>query len=109
MALSCGQLTTRVRIEQQTATVDSFGQRVETWTELASVWADFRHASGMESARAGTQVSEARASVRIRYRDGVTAAMRLVHIFTGRVYNITAVLPDLARREFVDLVCEAAS
>ena len=44
MALSCGQLTTRVRIEQQTATVDSFGQRVETWTELASVWADFEAA-----------------------------------------------------------------
>jgi SPP1 family predicted phage head-tail adaptor len=109
VALSIGQLRTRVRIEQRLAGTDSWGQRVDTWTELATCWSDFRHTSGIESARAGTEVSAARASVRIRWREGISAAMRLVHLSTGAVYNIQAVLPDLARREHVDLVCEAAS
>lgn len=102
------QLRSRVRIESRTSTQDAWGQPVETWTEVVSVWADFRHVSGMESARAGAQISESRASVRIRWRTDITPAMRLVETFTGRVYDIKAVLPDVQRREFVDLVCEAA-
>jgi SPP1 family predicted phage head-tail adaptor len=107
VALSTGQLRTRVRIERRSAGADTWGQRVETWVELLTCWADFRHSSGIESARAGTEVSAARASVRIRWREGITAADRLVHVASGAVYNVLAVLPDLSRREFVDLVCEA--
>lgn len=109
MALSASRLRTRVRIEQQSEEADEFGQRLDTWTEVVTVWADALHTSGLELARAGGEVSKARASFRIRYRTGITAAMRLVHASTGQVYNILAALPDLARREHVDLVCEASA
>lgn len=107
MGLTASRLRTRVRIERQSDAVDGFGQRLDTWTEVFTCWADVLHTTGLEVARAGGEISAARASIRIRYRTGITAAMRLVHISTGQVYNIKAPLPDLARREHVDLVCEA--
>jgi head-tail adaptor len=42
--------------------------------------------------------------VRIRYWDGITDAMRVVH--GTDTLGITTVLPD-ARRRHVDLVCES--
>ena len=48
-----------------------------------------------------------RASIRIRRRDDITAAMRVVH--GAKVYDIKAVLPDEHGRGFLDLVCEATS
>ena len=101
------QLRSRVRIESRTSTQDAWGQPIETWTEVATLWADFRHTSGMEAAKGGAEISETRASIRIRWRTDITPAMRAVETFTGRTYGIKAVLPDVQRREFVDLVCEA--
>jgi SPP1 family predicted phage head-tail adaptor len=109
MGLMMGRLSSRIRIEQRGTTQDDWGQPQEVWSEVATVWADFRHLSGMESARGGAEISEARASVRIRWRNGVTPAMRVLETYSGKVYDIKAVLPDMQRREFVDLVCEAAA
>ena len=47
------------------------------------------------------------ASIRVRYRAGITAGMRVVHNLTN--YNITAVMPDVGGREYVDLVAEVVS
>ena len=45
-----------------------------------------------------------RASIRIRFRSDITAGMRV--LIGLAVYQIEAVMPDLARREFVDLVAK---
>jgi SPP1 family predicted phage head-tail adaptor len=45
-----------------------------------------------------------RASIRIRYRTDITAAMRVTDGST--VYQVKAVLPD-SGRQYLDLVCEA--
>lgn len=103
--MSAGAYNCRVSLQQLTGTFDDAGQPVETWVEVSPLWASIRHLSGMQTLKAGAEASIVKASVRIRWRAGVTAAMRIV--YGAQVYKISAVMPDLASRKFVDLVCEA--
>ena len=85
-----GDLNSRVTIRKRVGT-GSLGQPSNTWEDVATVWANIRHLNGAESIRAGAITSIVNASIRIRNRAGVTAAMRVVH--AGVNYEIQAVLP----------------
>lgn len=105
--MRAGTLNTRVTIERKTGGTNDWGEPLpEDWTPVATVWANVRHLSGAEAIKADAITSTVRASIRIRWRTGLDAGMRVV--VGGTAYNITAVLPDLVRREHVDLVCEAS-
>ena len=86
---------------------DELGQPIPGWTDVATVWADIRMKSGLESIKAGAPVSVVQASIRVRYRTGITAGMRVVHNL--QAYNITAVMPDVGGREYVDLIAEVVN
>ena len=45
--------------------------------------------------------------MRIRYREDITSKMRVTN--NGITYEIKAVMPDEAKREFVDSACEVVS
>lgn len=75
------------------------------WVEHASLWANFQRLSGIGAIKADAEVALLRASVRIRYRDDITDAMRVS--YAGAVYDIKAVIPDLNRRVHVDLVVQS--
>ena len=109
--MNIGRLNTRIRIDANIVTQDAYGADVTAWQTLAELWADVRHTSGKEAISGDAIASTAKASMRIRYRTDLTltAGMRVVVVSTGTVYNILAVLPDVNRREYVDLVCEAVS
>lgn len=102
--ISAGQLNQRVTLQQRDAGSDALGQPLTTWTDVATVAADVRMPSGLETIRAGADVSILKTSIRIRWRVGVNAGMRAVH--RGTVYDVRVVLPD-PQRVFLDLVCEA--
>lgn len=102
--MKAGGLKSRVQIQQQSATQDAVGQPINTWTTVATVWADIRHQRGMEIVKSDMQMSMLKASIRIRYRAGVTPAMRVVHS-TG-TYQILAVSPDVNSKDYLDLICE---
>lgn len=104
MSLSAGQLNTRISIEKRGEVRDAWGQPIPgAWLPVASVWANVRHLSGSEAIKADAVTSTVRASIRIRYREDLDAGMRV--LIGAAVYEIAAVLPDLVRREHVDLVC----
>ena len=102
--MKAGTLNRLVLIEQPEGGQDSVGQPNTGWDEVASVWADVRTQGGLESIRSGAEVSTIRASIRIRYRTDITAAMRVTD--GSAVYQVKAVLPDTGR-QYLDLVCEA--
>ena len=105
--MKAGSLNTRVIIKSVSSTPDAIGQPTNTWSTLATVWADVRHLNGSESIKADAQSSIVKASIRIRRRTDVTAAMR---VYVGSViYEIKAVLPDLQHKERLDLVCEVVN
>lgn len=107
MSIEAGRLRHRVRIERLAYQLDSHGdayQDPETgetrqdWVELATVWAAIEPLSAREFIQAQATQSQITARIVIRYRDGLDASMRLVHVRTGRpdvVYNPAAFLPDV--------------
>ena len=105
--MRAGPLNTRVTVQQQSTSQDALGQPVQTWTTFATLWADVKHSSGIETIKAGAEATIVRASIRIRYRADISSAMRVVVGTT--VHNILAVLPDVAGRQYTDLVCEVVN
>lgn len=105
--MNAGSLNRRITLQRRAVGQDATGQPIETWQDVATVWANIRHLSGAESIKADQDVSVVRASIRIRYRAGLDAGMRVHHGAT--VYEVKAVLPDEQRREHVDLSCEVVS
>jgi SPP1 family predicted phage head-tail adaptor len=102
--MNAGQLNRKITIQSIGSSVDSIGQPVETWSTFATTWANIRFLNGVESVKADAEVSVSKASIRIRYRQDITAAMRVS--YNSITYQIKAVLPDEAKRDHVDLVCE---
>ena len=101
--MEAGKLTRRVRIEAKGQGTDAWGQPLpDVWTPVCEVWASIKNLSGLGTIRAQAETSIVKASIRIRWRTDVKAGMRV--LASGAVYAIEAVLPDLQRREFVDLV-----
>ena len=107
--MKAGLLSTRIRIESRTAgATDDWGQPLpESWDTVAELWANVKHLNGVESIKASATVSTVKASVRIRYRADIDAGMRV--LIGAAVYDIRAVLPDMQRREYLDLVVEATA
>ena len=106
--LRAGQLRDRITIQRRLSG-GGLGQPSNTWEDVlpGPIWANIRFGSGSEAIRAGQVASKAQASIRIRWRTGITAEMRAV--CDGVEYAIKAVLPDRQRREYVDLVCEVTN
>ncbi len=102
--MNAGQLNRKITIQAFGSGVDAIGQPIESWSTFAQTWANIRFLNGVESVKADAEVSVSKASIRIRYRQDITNAMRVV--YNGITYEIKAVLPDEERREHVDLVCE---
>lgn len=102
--MDIGRLNRLVTLQKRTATQDAAGQPVETWSDIATVRADIRYLSGLEMLRGGASQPEAKVSIRVRYREDLTSAQRLVAGNT--TYHIAAVLPDAHGRRHLDLACQ---
>lgn len=107
--MRAGPLNRKITIQRQDDTKDEYGEKIPgAWLDVAKdVPANIAHKSGLETVKSGVNLSIVQASIRIRYRDGITAGMRVVHGNT--VYDIRAVLSDASGREFVDLVCQSGA
>lgn len=83
------------------------GEPDGAWANVAgisSIWASIEPLKGRELFAAQEHHSEVEVRIRIRYRAGITAAMRVVH--GGLYYAIAAVLdPELRHRE-LELLCK---
>lgn len=98
--MRAGILRDRIIIQHKTVTADGWGQEIEVWSDLATVWANVRFMSGKEYISANRETAQIQASIRIRIRS-VDSGMRV--IFNGKVYEITSVLPN-SKAAYIDLV-----
>ena len=101
-----GMLRHRVTLQRFQQGQDAYGGPVETWEDVATVWASLEAMSGREFFASQQTQSEVTQRIRIRYRTDVTADMRVTH--NGKVFNIVAPLPDNRGRELV-LMCREVS
>ncbi|WUR15708.1 phage head closure protein [[Empedobacter] haloabium] len=82
----------RITIQQRAEGQASDGQPVDTWTDVATVWADIRDITGREYVVAGAERSEVTTKIRIWRRAGITAGMRVLRGVI--VYDVQAVLDE---------------
>lgn len=102
-SLRSGDLRRRVTIQQRTATQDTFGQSSVTWTDLFSCWADIQPMNGRELLAAQAQQFEVTHQVVIRWRSGVTPAMRVV--YQGRFMDVQSVIDVDTQHRRLTLMC----
>lgn len=105
--MRAGDLNRRITIQRRGEEKGAWGSPKPgpaNWIDVATPWASIKTLSGLAAIKADAQASVAKVSIRVRWRTDLTAGMRVLH--GGVVYDVQAVLPDVAGREYVDLVCE---
>lgn len=90
--LDAGRLRHRVLLQAPVQTQDPEGGIIFTWEDVAWLWAEVAPLSAREFVRAEELQSKVTARITIRYREGITAEMRMLH--KGVIYNIAGVLDD---------------
>ena len=102
-----GRLRHKVDIEQLVAgspNQTAEGAPDESWAVyLNDIWASVEPLSGRELFSAQEHHSEVTVRVRVRYRTGITAKMRVV--FESKNYNILYVLDPEERHRELQLLC----
>jgi SPP1 family predicted phage head-tail adaptor len=87
--MRAGALRKRVTIQQPIeGSRDELGERPVNWGDVTTVWAELLPQSGREFFRASQVRADLTDVVRIRYRPGISARMRL--LLNGRVLNLAA-------------------
>ena len=84
--MKAGSLRHKVTIQRVSQTLDSSRQTVDLWTKVDDVWAAVEPLTGRELVNAQQIQPDVTHLVKIRYRDDVTAKMRVLH--GSRVLNI---------------------
>ena len=109
--LNAGRLNQRVRIEKPVITQDpETGALTEAVQVVGTVFASVEPLSAREFIAAQQTQSQITARIVIRYRAGLTADMRLVHVATGTVYNVHGVIPDpVTGKEWITLPCSVVA
>lgn len=104
MTLDPGTLDRRIRIERPVAASGFDGAGSGTWEEVITVWANVQDAlpSRGERLAEGINVASRPARVRIRYREGITSAMRFV--MGDRIMQIVSAPAELGRREALEFM-----
>lgn len=101
--------SSQVMLQAPQTTRDAIGQPLTSWVDVAEVFANISYASGLETIKAGADTSLVKASIMIRPRTGLTAAMRAVDRVDGTVYAIHAVLPDKVNKDRMYLTCQVVT
>ena len=96
----------RITIQAPSTSVDALGQRVETWTDVATVWATTQPLRGSEAFSAGSVQSEAAVRFFIRYRADVNGRQRV--LWRGVAHTIIAEPADVdGGGHTMELTCSA--
>lgn len=98
--MRAGDMDRRILIQSYSYETDEYGGTIDTWTDVAEVWANVTQQSGREFFGAGTIQSERKVVFRLRWLDGITVLHRIV--YDGRDHDIQEVR-ELGRKEGLEL------
>ena len=107
------RLRHRLMLQQEVQTPDGAGGYTRSWQDIAALWAEIipltgsgssACGSGKEAFFAGQIQSEISHRILLRYRSGITPAMRLV--FESRAFNIRSVAETDEKRDTLQLLVQ---
>jgi SPP1 family predicted phage head-tail adaptor len=98
-----GKLIHRITIQRPVETQDSLGATVQSWQNLANVWASIEPLSAREQFNLHSTYTAATHKIGMHYIAGVTAKCRV--LFGTRAFDIESVINPEERNEDLNLVC----
>lgn len=101
-----GRLNRRIVIQRKTETLDSFGQPIETWTTLHTLWADPRPVTGSERFTAQQVAGNAVMTFAIGWISDIHVEDRIS--YDGKLWDIHDIR-EIGRREGLEIDCTARS
>jgi SPP1 family predicted phage head-tail adaptor len=93
-----GRMQEFIALQNRTEAVNAFGERVETWTTVANVWAniEYRENRSRETEEAGQETALSYVKFSIRKRSDVNEITRVLH--DSRYYDIEAIAESNCRQ-----------
>jgi SPP1 family predicted phage head-tail adaptor len=91
-----GDFDQRIVIQNVSEAVDQFGQRVQTFSTLAAVWAKVEEKSGVEGEMSYQLIAERKVQFLIRFRSDINDRMRIS--YRSKIYEIESIISDDARK-----------
>jgi SPP1 family predicted phage head-tail adaptor len=111
--MRAGNMRSRIRIEYKSSTVDpNYGTKTETWLSLAEVWAEVEDIlqGKSETTTNGLRIASDQVRIKIRYREDITPAMRIVELNgMKRTLSITSGPSMTKWREELEMMTEGYS
>jgi SPP1 family predicted phage head-tail adaptor len=101
--MNSGELRHRIKIQKLEKNQDTFGQPVESWPDVATVWASVEPLVGRQFFEAETITHELTHKIKLRYRQGVTPSMRVK--FGDRYFQIVSIINYQERNRELQLMC----
>lgn len=101
--MQAGKLRHRVKIQVPVTARNGLGEQITTWSTLATLWGSVEPLRGREFFDAEQVQSEISHRVRIRFYDGITAQMRVLH--EARILQIQSVIDVNERHKEMQLMC----
>ena len=102
--MRAGALDQRVTLEQRVEGQDEAGQPFEDWLPVFDAWAAVYPLRGREIVAADAVASITDVRVIIRYRPGITPAMRVRH--GAETYSIASVANIASANREIELMCK---
>ena len=96
-----GELRTSVTLQSRTVSTETGGFKTPSWSTIATVWAKWVNAHGMEAWAAQTAQAEAAATVTIRYLAGVDTTCAV--LLGSERYEIVSIDNIQQRGEYLEL------
>ena len=101
-----GQLDKRITLQSPSGSQDALGERITTWTDVATVCARIRGLTTREAMAAGQRQAMTSHMVEIRYAVNVAAITTDWRIkFGARFFTIDGVINVSERNEMFTLAC----
>jgi len=107
------RLRRRLTLQQEVETPDGAGGYTRSWQNITDLWAEIvplvgsggsAKGSGTEKPFGGQLQASISHRILLRYRDGITAAMRL--IYENRVFNIRSIADINEDRDTLQLLVQ---
>lgn len=109
--MQSAKLDRRLTLQRFTSSQDpGSGENIETWSDLATVWANYKPVSDGEKMQAGEVSATLAARFTIRY-DSAWADLSAVDrvVFEGRTFDIFGTKEVDGRRQFLEITTSARS
>lgn len=102
--MHAGKLDRRIVIQLKSLSQNAYGEAIETWADLAEVFAQYLTGGGNERFSSAQVYAETQGRFRIRWRADITPQHRIV--FDGKEWDILAV-DEIGRKEGLEIKVKA--